>query len=77
MGEISQGGYFSQILSLFCNFDSCFQALFALVRLFQLFLRQQIQRQRIQQQRIQRQRIQQQRIQRQRIQQQRIQRQWI
>ena len=23
----------------FCNFDSCFQALFALVRLFQLFLR--------------------------------------
>ena len=38
MGEISQGGYFSQILSLFCHFDSCFQALLALVLLFQLFL---------------------------------------
>ena len=38
MGEIVLDVYFSKKLSLFCNFDSCFQALFALVLLFQLFL---------------------------------------
>ena len=30
MGEISQDGYFSQILSLFCNFDIRFHALFCI-----------------------------------------------
>ena len=39
MGEIALVVYFHQILSLFfCNFDTCFQALFALVLLFLLFL---------------------------------------
>ena len=34
MGKIALDVYFSKILSLFCNFDSCFQALFVLVWLF-------------------------------------------
>ena len=39
LGQIALDGYFSKKRSLFCNFDSCFQALFALVWLLKLFPR--------------------------------------
>ena len=39
MGQIARDGYISKFISLFYIFGRCFRALFALVRLFQLFLR--------------------------------------